>query len=828
MKREIDAFLDRLAGFQFRHAGVVLFVSVLLAAGSLPLVMQLGLDSAFVALLPETKPSVQDLREVEDRVGGLQTLTVAIQSKDLDAMQRFTKELVPRLEKDLDPEIVRSVDWNIGTYEDFVYEHRHLYADIDDLLDARDDLEERIDFEKLKDNPFYVRLDDHEPPEIQTTIDRIKKKADEGKEEIAKYPGGYYVHSDNDLLVVFVRSNLKGGDAAGAARLIAQIDEHVHDLGTSNYAPDLVVEYAGSLVIIREEHEALAREMVLAVSITIALVLLAIYIFFRRIRAPFLLGGAMVTPVLMSFATGELTVDYLNTSTVFLGSIVIGNGVNPNIIWLARYFEERRRGREVLDSLERAHHGTWVATLTASAAAGLAYGSLIITDFRGFADFGIIGGAGMILCWFGAYFILPALTALVERIKPLTYTEKEKNRKPLYGLLFARMVYARPKLIVALSALLGAVVITAAGYAIIIKWDPLEYNFKNLKSVREGSTRAKAINDRVGDIVGSTEQGNAIVMVAAQREQARAYTQELERRRDEEKAPWADVQSIDTFLPEDQPDKIPILDEIRTLLEDVREYANEDQLKQIDEHIPPKDLRPLGDADLPEEVARPYTEKDGTRGRIILVEKAPGYSIWDGRYLVAWAKALRNVKVEDWGRLPLTGRAPVFADIIEAIWTDGPKAIAASFTATLLLVLVSFRRTRERLLTMMALLLGILWMGGLMAAVGMRLNFLNFVAFPITFGNGVDYGVNVMRRYALETDAGHSGAVRSSIEETGGAVILCSLTTIIGYTTLYTSSNLALNSFGLAMSISEITCVASAVLTMPALLLLLERRSKKA
>ena len=460
MKREIDAFLDRLAGFQFRHAGVVLFVSVLLAAGSLPLVMQLGLDSAFVALLPETKPSVQDLREVEDRVGGLQTLTVAIQSKDLDAMQRFTKELVPRLEKDLDPEIVRSVDWNIGTYEDFVYEHRHLYADIDDLLDARDDLEERIDFEKLKDNPFYVRLDDHEPPEIQTTIDRIKKKADEGKEEIAKYPGGYYVHSDNDLLVVFVRSNLKGGDAAGAARLIAQIDEHVHDLGTSNYAPDLVVEYAGSLVIIREEHEALAREMVLAVSITIALVLLAIYIFFRRIRAPFLLGGAMVTPVLMSFATGELTVDYLNTSTVFLGSIVIGNGVNPNIIWLARYFEERRRGREVLDSLERAHHGTWVATLTASAAAGPAYGSLIITDFRGFADFGIIGGAGMILCWFGAYFILPALTALVERIKPLTYTEKEKNRKPLYGLLFARMVYARPKLIVALSALLGAVVVT--------------------------------------------------------------------------------------------------------------------------------------------------------------------------------------------------------------------------------------------------------------------------------------------------------------------------------------------------------------------------------
>ena len=57
------------------------------------------------------------------------------------------------------------------------------------------------------------------------------------------------------------------------------------------------------------------------------------------------------------------------------------------------------------------------------------------------------------------------------------------------------------------------------------------------------------------------------------------------------------------------------------------------------------------------------------------------------------------------------------------------------------------------------------------------------------------------------------------IAESGGAVILCSLTTIIGYASLYVSANQALNSFGAAMAISEVTCLLAAVISMPAFLL---------
>ena len=224
-------------------------------------------------------------------------------------------------------------------------------------------------------------------------------------------------------------------------------------------------------------------------------------------------------------------------------------------------------------------------------------------------------------------------------------------------------------------------------------------------------------------------------------------------------------------------------------------------------------------ADVPVEVATMFREKDGTRGLIIVVGQQKGSSTWDGRYLIRWAEGLRALRTESGQRPALAGRAPVFADMISAIVVDGPKAILASFTATLLLVLFAFRALRQRLFTMVALLLGIAWMAATMAVAGMRLNFLNFIAFPITFGNGADYGVNVMRRYAAEEGESNADRVRTAVGETGGAVVLCSLTTIIGYLTLFTSANLALNSFGAAMAISEVTCLLAAVVTMPALML---------
>ena len=56
------------------------------------------------------------------------------------------------------------------------------------------------------------------------------------------------------------------------------------------------------------------------------------------------------------------------------------------------------------------------------------------------------------------------------------------------------------------------------------------------------------------------------------------------------------------------------------------------------------------------------------------------------------------------------------------------------------------------------------------------------------------------------------------VVETGGAVVLCSLTTMLGYLALLMSINGAVRSFGLAAAVGEITTLLAAVLLLPAVL----------
>lgn len=821
----MSALKERLADLQARRPWAFLLVGLLLAAGSLPLVGQLGLNSDWTALLPEDKPSVVDLEAARGRVGGMTTLIVALQSpsRDLEGMQEAARALVPRL-RELDELGVRSVDWNVASYEDFVWQRRHLFASEEDLREIRDELEARLEYERARANPFYVDLGDEEPESPTALVERMRARAEAGRQKMARFPGGFYVSEERDLLALFLRTDLSSGDVEGAARLTDAVHREVEAVSARRLAPDLRIEFTGDLITAREEHDAIARELAIATGLTVVLVLTVIWVFFLRWRSIPILGLTLSIPVLVTFAFAELTVDYLNTSTAFLGSIVIGNGINPNIMWLARYFEERRRGRDVRDAIAITHEGTWAATFTASLAAATAYGSLVVTDFRGFRDFGVIGGFGMVMCWLGAIVLLPAFAATFERFRPLVKKGEQVRVRNLYGRAFSALVWRSPRGVIAVSALLAVLGIGLVGWAV---WnDPLEYDFRNLRSVREDQSDAHRLNVRIQEIVGKSASGNTIAILVPAREDVAPVRAQLERMRHDRAAPFGRVRTIDDLLPDDQEDKLPVLAEIRTLLLDARRFADDEQRRQIDEHIPPEDLHAVGDADLPEDVARPFTERDGTRGRIVFVEPVEGRSVWDGRYLVDWSTALRELRLPDESRPPLVGRAPVFADMLEVIWTDGPIAVLASFVATFLLVLLTFRRMAHRTLTIVTLLLGIVWMAACMAVLGMKLNFLNFVAFPVTFGNGVDYGVNVMRRYVQERRGGHDAdvAIRASIEESGGAVILCSMTTVFGYISLYTSANLALNSFGAAMSISEVTCVAAAVLTMPAIMLWQSRR----
>ncbi|QQR88564.1 MAG: hypothetical protein IPJ88_09860 [Myxococcales bacterium] len=303
---------------QCRKPWLIVAVAFALAALALPVALKLDLNSHWRALLPETKASVRDLDQIGDQVGGVSTLTVALESTNVEAMQRFAKALVPLLNQALAGKILR-IDWNIGSYKDFVEEHKHLFMSLEDLEEFRDDLQDRVSYEKLHANPLYIDLENKPPPEIDSLVNSAKEKAEARSSEFGHFPSGYYVHPDGNLLVIFIRTNIEGGDPEPSKALIKRVTDIAQSLHPKSYANDLKISMAGDVPEALEEHEAITEELVVATTATIILVLLAIFIFFLRLRAIPLLGLSLIPPVVLTFACAEYAVDYLNTSTAFFG-----------------------------------------------------------------------------------------------------------------------------------------------------------------------------------------------------------------------------------------------------------------------------------------------------------------------------------------------------------------------------------------------------------------------------------------------------------------------------------------------------------------------------
>jgi predicted RND superfamily exporter protein len=208
----------------------------------------------------------------------------------------------------------------------------------------------------------------------------------------------------------------------------------------------------------------------------------------------------------------------------------------------------------------------------------------------------------------------------------------------------------------------------------------------------------------------------------------------------------------------------------------------------------------------------------------VVIEPKPSSST-DLRYLLKYSASFRETRLPSGKIVKGSGRAVIFADILQAVVHDIPRAVSLSLGLTILTVLITFRRGGRYALTVLfALLVGVAGEVAFLYFANVKINFLNFAALPITFGIGVDYAVNVVQRYRADGGLDILAALRT----TGGAVVLCSLTTMLGYLALVGSHNRAIRSLGTIAVVGEVSCLLAAIMVLPALWLVVERRRRSA
>lgn len=813
MSRRLFALLDRWTRFSVRRPRTILAVATAVVAVCILLATRLELKSDFIELLPTDSPSVVNLERLKNRVASYSTLTIAIESPDVEASKRFAEALVARL-KTFPPERIRSIDYNIQALRDFYGDNKFLYADLPDLADFRDRLDQRIK-EETEQNAFES-VDDTPKPRTDLKIDELKAKYESKSKEQDKYPGGYYLNEDRSMLAMFVSPPSGSSNFANNEKLVADVEKEIAALDPSKYHADMTVGLTGDIKTGLEERDALASDAEFVGILCLFLILGVIVLYYRTLRSVILIGTPMLMGVAASMAVAQIFIGYLNTATAFLTSIIAGNGINFMIMLAARFFEEiHHRGPDQHEeSLRQAVRGTVQGTAVASAAAAIAYGSLVLAGFRGFRQFGIIGGSGMILCWLATFLVGPALIVWMHGRKPLT-VHKASEKHPIANFV-GRLVTRHPRWI-----LVFAMVMTAASIIVTIPYafDPFEYDFHNLRN-REGAERGSARLSKKVDKIFTLASSPTPVIIDDPNDADRVRKAIMES--PGSKAVVREVKTLQDLLPRDQAEKLAVLADIRRLIDKKIDFLPKDQQKDLETYRPPERLRILGLDDIPEVMARQFTEASGIRGRILFVYRASGESLLDGKFLLKYAKYLRTVKV-DGVELTASGQAMVFADMIDAILRDGVVVTIAAAVGVFLLLIVAYRSARAIGVILMAAVVGTLWMIGFAALFDLKMNFLNFVVIPITLGISVDYGANIFSRYRLEGPGSMAHVLRS----TGPAVVLSSATTILGYASLITSTNMALQSFGIIADIGEFTTLATAEIVMCALIVWLEQSTRK-
>lgn len=810
-----------LITFIYKRYLFVLLFFCCIALISLQFVSKIQIKSDFSLLLPPNYPSVIHMKKMVERVGGLGSLYVTVESDNLDATKKFAKDLVDRMEKSLPPKTFRFIDYNIEDRKRFYESNKYLYIDYSDLVEIRKRIESRVEYERRKANPFFLSIEGDEGKDwnIDDIVEKYKKKV----EEVDRTSDGFYIGEDNKLLVIVTKPYGSSTNVDFAKKLMREIELLAKGLNPARYDPSLKINFGGNFKTTLDEYDSIRRDILSTVLLCVLLISLSLFLFFFKFRFIFLISTTIALGTLITFMIASFNIGYLNSQTAFLVSIIIGNGINYGIIFFARYLEERRKGEVVLDSMIKATMTTLKPTFTAALATSASFIALLIADCRGFSQFGFIGGSGMVLCWLTTYTFLPALLTLTEKILPTVKIESVRPRKAYFFGYLAEIISLNPKLIV----LLGFFVLSASIFS-IRHYVPnaLEMDFSKLRNKESLSSGTAILNRRIGKIFSLVL--NPAVILADNESQAEricdvVYEKEKILLKDMPYEKMIDkCVSISSFLPTEQEKKIAELIKIKELLDkkiinmlDGRERA--EIIKFKDEFL----LRKLTVSDLPAKIQKLFLEDDGRIGLMTYVYPSKKYgSIWDGKNLIKFADLIREVKLASGETIYSSGSSVIFADMLNAIARDGPLTTVTSLVAVLLIVLASFKNIKSALYIITNLLLGVIMMGGALAIFGIKLNYFNFIAIPVTFGIGVDYAVNMFARYKLEG----RNSILSVIKTTGGAVTLCSITTIIGYSVLIIAKNQALVSFGIVAILGELTTLFAALVFLPVTIILMERK----
>ena len=558
---------------------------------------------------------MRDLRVVDERLGGAGNFIIVVDSPDFASNKAYATALAERLRKDVPKKYIRAVEFENHSQREFFEKNKYLYAEVEDLEAIHNRLQTKLEFDITCKNPLFFDFTGQCDKDPGFDIKDITDKYAGEEARYDQHIESHYTNEQGTLLAILIQPTSPSAAVEKVREFLHAIVPVILSVPPAEFHPEMTLHFTGSYAQADEELTTMIRDIRSTALACVVLVGLVLFAYYRSLRQIFFIAAAVLYGLAWTYGLALPTLGMLTTQTAVLGSIILGNGINNAIIFLARYLEERRAA--VLspeEALCRAASTTVGATFTAAFTTAAAFAVLTISEMRAYKQFGYLGAVGMVACWVAAYTALPALVALGERIRPAQPRDFNTAHERVTALL-GKLVHSRPGAV----ALAGALLTAAGVVGSYLFWsDPWEKDYTNIRSERSIEDGSAYWNRKLMEEVFELSL-TPLAILTDSRDQAReVYHAVLDAKEAHPETIIDSVRSFDTFVPENQPEKLEWMGKIRELLDgQAIKFVKKSQRKELDLIKEGFDLQPIADDDVPEEIREHFTELDGSLGKIV-------------------------------------------------------------------------------------------------------------------------------------------------------------------------------------------------------------------
>ncbi len=829
--------------------------------------------------------AVVDAREIEDPVVAEEKVKRTIDSLVTELSGEQYKDYIVRVTGEMDIDFLKDHGFMFSKEKD-IERSAQMYSDLNLvplLTHMNDDFEQEYsgDEEKLADEEqmavsMFKGLGDILDI-IESSVSGEVVFDDEIDLALESYLFGesYFLSNDNKMGIALIQPTFTIEEILTLTDGVNEIEAGVKKIGNEL---NISVGLTGMTVVGRDEMVTSEQGIVLSSILAFVSILIILIFVFRMFSVPLISGIPLIVGIFWTVGMSGFIINRLNIMTAMYMVALLGLGIDYAIHLLSSFIQEKDEGINFTDAIRNAIMKSGSGILTGGITSAIAFFALILAETQMIQELGFVAGMGIVCELIAMIMFIPPLLGYREYLRK----KKGKSEHKFFSKVRIKSDIASGiGILLVKSPVIFAFIMFAIGIIFALKApnvtmekNLMEMEAEGLESielqdtlVEEFGMAADSLSVISSDIAEINDLGDKLKKLSSVKgidslgayyvspDEMLARTEILDNfritlnnikvektidngllleelyRLESNLLEMGDmaymgnmnkllhtIDSLTGFNDDGEKVAESSFDRLFTILEN-KNVSNESLTALQNQMVPMlkgkllamSSTEPVSLDLLPENLQDSYISRDGSQ---YLMSITPTQNPWEGDFREIYSQQISTITDKGTGMILAGDQLTFMAE------KDGVKAAIVALIVVFLILLADFKNIKIVVLTLISLLLSFLTLFGFMALAGIKFDFLNIIVVPLLIGIGVDNAVHINHRYLYE-GKGRMGVV---IGKTGTALLLTSLTTIIGFASFIPSIMRAMRSTGIVLSIAMAIAFLYSVLFHPAMLIIMSEK----